>query len=363
MIAQPWRIVAGVLSLAAAWGTPAAAQLRIADGITASLSGRLNTQFNTTSVDEVEGTPLAGSEFLIRRARLTLDVTFSSLIMARVEPDYGTGSSFALRDAFVRFSFAPAFRATVGQFKRPFDVFGLTSSTQILVIERTGGVRGVDACGALRTVCSFSALTEGLLYADRDLGVMIDGASPGRTLRYAVAVTNGQPVNAREQNGNKSFTARVAVAPLRNVVIGVTGARKDYQHPTTGAERFATGWAVDAELGNFTSGPHVQAGVVGGGNWRTATTVDGVARFLAAQVIATYRASLPHGHLRAVEPLFRVSWGDPDTDAADDGGWLLTPGTMLHFGGRTKLEANLDIWLPQVGPEELSFKSQMSFYF
>ena len=49
-------------------------------------------------------------------------------------------------DAYVRLTFGSGFRATIGQFKRPFDVFELTSSTQTLVIERAGGVDGVSAC-------------------------------------------------------------------------------------------------------------------------------------------------------------------------------------------------------------------------
>lgn len=343
--------------------SPAAAQLRLPEGIAGRLSGRLQVQFNTTSVDEENGTPLASSEFLVRRARLTFDVSFNDLVSARLEPDYGTGGSFNLKDAWIRLSFAPAFRATLGQFKRPFDLFELTSSTQILVVERAGGIRGVDGCGPLGTVCSLSALTEELGYSDRDLGVMLDGALPGGVVRYAVTLTNGEGLNARESNGNKSYTARLSVAPVRDVVLSVNGARKDYVHPTSGADRFASGWGADVEIGNFTRGPHVQAGVVGGGNWTIGTTAEDVATFLAAQVIASYKLPLAHRYLPAVEPIARASWGDPDTDAPDDGGWLLTPGMILHFGGRTSLHANLDLWMPQMGSDEVSFKSQMFFHF
>lgn len=352
-------VVTGAMCIA----TPATAQLRLPDGISGRLSGRLHVQFNTTSVDEVNGTPLASSEFLIRRARLTFDVTFNDLVSARIEPDYGTGGTFNLKDAYVRLTFDPALRATLGQFKRPFDLFELTSSSQILVVERAGGIRGVDGCGPLGTVCSLSALTEDLELSDRDLGVMVDGTLPGGRVRYAASLTNGQGLNARETNGNKSYTGRVSVTLVRDVVVGVNAARKDYVHPTSGAERFVTGWGADVEIGNFTRGVHVQAGVVGGGNWTIGTTAEAVATFLAAQAIATYKIPLAHKYLRAVEPVARASWGDPDTDAPDDGGWLLTPGLILHFGGRTSLHANVDVWRPQEGDTEYSFKSQMFFYF
>jgi hypothetical protein len=352
-----------VLGLACAVPPPLAAQLGIPDGVTARLSGKLHLQFNTTSVDSAEGEALPASEILIRRARLTFDVTLNDLISARIEPDYGTGGSFSLRDAWIRFSFDPAFRATLGQFKRPFDLFELTSSSQILVVERTGDIRGVDACGPLGAVCALSTLTEGLEYSDRDLGVMIEGAAPGDRVRYALAVNNGAGLNTRETNGNKQFTARLSVTPLRKVVVSVNGSRKDYEHPISGADRFATGWGADVEIGDFAGGPHVQAGIVGGGNWTIGTTDLDVARFLAGQVIATYQLAVDHEYVRAIEPVARASWADPNTDAADDGGWLVTPGVIVRFSGRTAWYANLDLWMPQVGPNETSFKSQLFFYF
>jgi hypothetical protein len=363
MIRTSLGAAACLLGLASAIPAELPAQVRLPEGVTVRLSGRLHMQLNTTSVDSADGEALPQSEMLIRRARLTFDVSLNDLLSARIEPDYGTGGSFSLRDAWVRFTFDPAVRATVGQFKRPFDVFELTSSSQILVVERAGGIRGVNGCGALGAVCSLSTLTEDLEYADRDLGLLVDGALPGDRVRYAVAVTNGAGLNTRETNGNKQFTARLSVTPVRGVAVSVNGARKDYLHPTSGVDRFTTGWGADVELGDFTDGPHVQAGVVGGGNWTIGTSDTEVASFLAWQVIATYKAPLGHRYLRAIEPVARMSWGDPDTDVADDGGWLATPGIIVHFGGRTSWHANLDWWLPQTGPDEVSFKTQLFFYF
>ena len=67
--------------------------------------------------------------------------------------------------------------------------------------------------------------------------------------------------------------------------------------------------------------------------------------------------------LSLLEPLVRVSYGDPDTDAGGDHGWLLTPGVNVHFTGRNRLALNLDYWSPDTGNAEWSFKSQMFFYF
>ena len=144
-----------------------------------TLTGRVQTQFNTTSV---AGEP--GSEILIRRARFTADVVVNDFVSGRFMPEFGEGEA-QLRDAWLRLTFSPSFRLTLGQFKRPFDLFELTSSTQILVIERAGSIRGVGSCGSLGGVCSLSRLTEALDFSDRDVGAMIDGRSGNVNYEFA----------------------------------------------------------------------------------------------------------------------------------------------------------------------------------
>ena len=69
------RARAGVLA-ASLLATPAAAQqVAIADGVGLTLAGRIHVQFATTSVDSVEGAREPASAFILRRARLTFDVT------------------------------------------------------------------------------------------------------------------------------------------------------------------------------------------------------------------------------------------------------------------------------------------------
>jgi len=347
---------------------PARAQsIPLGGGASLRLNGRLHMQYNTTSVDSAGGEPVSSTEFLLRRVRLTFDVTFNDLLSARVEPDYGFVGGrgvFALRDAWVRLHFGSGLRATAGQFKRPFDVFELTSSTQILVAERGGPVRGVEACGDLDRVCSFSHLTEGLRYSDRDLGLMLDGELlPGR-LRYAVAATNGQGVNIPEEDSGKQLTGRLSVVPLEDLVVSGNVTWKDYPHPVTGTAERAVAWGADLEFGGFTRGPHVQAGLVGGDNWRQPTLDStGIESFVAAQVIATYRAPVRHRWIDGIEPVLRASWADPNLSIDDDEGWLVTPGAILHLGGRNRLYLNLDLWVPQTGDTEYALVSQLNFYF
>lgn len=331
------------------------------------IGGRFHMQYNTTSVDTADGEPVPETEFLLRRARLTFDVTFNDLISARIEPDYSTIGGvglFSLRDAYMRLTFGSGFRATAGQFKRPFDVFELTSSTQILVVERGGQVRGVTACGRLLTVCSYSNLSAGLLYSDRDLGLMLDGALvPGR-LQYAVAATNGQALRTRESNSGKQLTGRISVIPLKDLVVSGNVGWKDYSNVVTEVPERAVAWGADVEFGTFAGGPHVQAGLIGGDNWRQPTLDStGVESFFTGQVIATWRLPVRHRWIDGVEPTLRASWADPNLSLDDDDGWLITPGAMLHLGSRNRLYVNLDVWVPRGGDTEYALLSQLNFYF
>ena len=59
----------------------------------------------------------------------------------------------------------------------------------------------------------------------------------------------------------------------------------------------------------------------------------------------------------------RLSHADPDSDAADDGGLLFTPGLMLYVTGKNKIGFNVDVYSPQTGDTEWSFKLQSFLYF
>jgi hypothetical protein len=365
---HPGRAGALLVSLLA---TPVAAQqVMVADGLAVKLSGRIHVQFATTSVDSLEGAEVPGSAFILRRARLTFDVTVNDLVSARVEPDYSTSGGvgrMTLRDAYVRLTFGPGLRATLGQFKRPLDLFQLASTTQLLVAERGGLIRGVRACGSLPAVCSYSTLAVGLLYADRDLGLLLDGEAVPRRLRYAAAVTNGEPFFAQETSSGKQITARFSAVPLTGITVSANGAYKDYAHPTTAAAERAIAWGGDVEVGDYDAGFHLQAGVIGGDNWRTARTAPedttDVVRFLAGQVIAAYRQPLRDRWVSGLEPVVRAGWADPNRSVTRDDGWLITPGVILHLRARSMVYVNVDVWLPNAGTTEYALVSQVSVNF
>ena len=351
------RHVLGVVAAVCLAATNAYAQVELkSKAAEVTITGRVHLQWNHTSVDDE-----ISNEFLMRRARLTAELKINDFISGKVQPDFGEGD-ISLKDAYLRLTFDPAFRATLGQFKRPFDVFELTSSTQILVVERAGGIRGVDACTGPGGACTFSRLTEKLQFADRDIGLLVDGEDGSGRFSYAVSVTNGTGQNVVDENGSKSFTGRVGVTPKKDVTIAAHVGAHDYVDPTTGDE-YAVGFGGDVEIGNYSEGLHVQAGVVTGDNWRNLLS-GGPGKFLSTQVIVTYKFAVAENpFISHVEPVGRVSWGDPDTDLADDDEWLFTPGFVVYFSGRNKIGVNFDVWSPGAGSTETSLKVQAYLHF
>ena len=81
-------------------------------------------------------------------------------------------------------------------------------------------------------------------------------------------------------------------------------------------------------------------------------------------MIGSYYIPLDDGErFVGIEPVGRISWGDPDSNGVDDGGLLLTPGIMFYVLGRSKVGANLDIYSPETGDTEMSLKLQTYLYF
>ncbi len=350
--------LAGVALAVPVVGRPAGAQVVIkSKAVEITLAGRLHMQWNHTSST---GAAVA-STFFVRRARLTAEIKVNDFISGKIQPEYGEGI-VGLRDAYVDLNFDRAFRIRAGQFKRPFDRFELVSSTQILVIERAGGVRGLPGCSGVGNICSFSRFTEKLNYSDRDLGFQILG-DVGK-VRYSASVTNGEgPNDDVDENGTKSYTGRLEYRG-GDLTVGAHAGLHDYPNDSTGTDEYAVAYGADVDWGRYEQpGAHVKAGFVYGDNWKNLTTPDPT-KFVSAQGIVTYLFPIRENRfMYGIEPVARVSWGDPDTDVSEDDGWLFTPGLVLYFVGRNKFAVNVDIWSPATGGTEYSVKAQMYLHF
>jgi hypothetical protein len=331
---------------------PVAAQLEVnARAASITFGGRFHMQYAHSTVDA------ATNDFFIRRARFIADVRMSDFLSGRVQPDFAGGVA-ELKDAYVTLDFSDAFALTFGRFKRPFDLFELASSTDLSLIERDGRVEGLATCTGVGSICSYSRFTERLGYADRDIGVRVSGGSG--ELTYQAALTNGSG-GVTDENDRKSASGRVTWAATGRVRVSGQLALHDYVD--TSGDATAVAFGGDVEVGTWRNGLLFQAALVTGDNWLALDPQLDPATFLTWQGVVSYYHPLDGERVVGVEPLARVSWGDPNLDADDDSGILLTPGVMLYVLGRNKIGVNLDYYAPQTGSSELSFKLQSFLYF
>ncbi|HSM59855.1 MAG TPA: porin, partial [Longimicrobiales bacterium] len=203
------------------------------------IGGRVHFQMNTTSVDSEQR-----SELLVRRARIWVATRFNDWIDGVVLVDVA-GEHAAARYAFVRFSPSEKARVSFGQFKRAFDLFELTPSSQILVVERDGNVRGAGPCAGVGGVCSYSRFSERLQLSSLDVGILVEGKLAGGELGYLVSVTNGAGPNRREENDAKSVSGRVQWTPWSRLTLGANASVHDYPSTITSTDRHAPSVAFD----------------------------------------------------------------------------------------------------------------------
>lgn len=326
-----------------------------------TITGRAQVGFYTSSI---AGDP--ASEFLVRRARLAMKIKVNEWVGAFVEPDFA-GGSVALKDAYVKMSPNDNFDIMFGQTKRRFDLFELTSSTQILVIERDGRI-GNEA----GNIPSLSQFTETSGYSDRDIGLFLTAQDSKERFIFEGAVTNGSGANTRPLIGAKAFQGRLTVEPMAKKDFSFNlGVSVKPQHVVSAANDSSTAYnaafEASAEYGSYNHGPHVQAGLVAGDNPATYDPqADDFSSAVAFQVIGTYKKVLQNNRwFESVEPLLRLSITDPNKDVSDDGGVLWTPGVNLFVVNRTRLSANVDIFSPQASgaDTEVSFKAASWLYF
>ena len=285
----------------------------------------------------------------MRRARLGLRGWIAGWIRGDLEGDFGRGGA-KLTDGYVTLAFAPAFTLRAGQYKKPFDALELISSRQILVAEREGTPRGADGPTP-------DQLVGDLGYSNRDIGVEWDGES-GR-LSWAAGLWNGSGENGTEDDDGKQIGARlnVEVVPAWTVSGAWTGKRISEPPDADDAT-----WYDAVELA-VVGGEYQEPGwkalaqVMAGDNWDPDLGGGDDSSFLALQGIAGYHLPVFRiPYLIGVEPIVRVGWADPDTDADDDAALLATPGVNLYLHERVKTMVQADFLSPEEGEDESAFR-------
>ncbi|MGH7507243.1 MAG: porin [Longimicrobiales bacterium] len=340
-------LVAAIVALGYTFALPVAAQN--ADDVRVRVSGRVQIQFNTTSIDDDDldpSEPIAASTFETRRVRLTVDVAVRDWITGIMEPEFALGE-LSLRRAYVDLGIDDAFALRVGQFKKPFSLVFLTSSLETVTIERGLRIRGLEEAYARSDAgagvwggipSEEHELLDALGYLAYELGAAAHGELG--PVAYEIGVFNGAGQDERDTNDGKSFAGR-AVVGVGETPLALGGAFS-YREAGTGESVGGTAFSVDAEWGAFReAGLHLVAEAVTGENM----AVD--ERFRAAHAMAGWFRPVGGRRIEGVEGVARVSWADPNLEIDGDAGVLLTPGINVYFVGRNRLMLNWDVFIPQ----------------
>lgn len=357
MMIHPRRIFAVTLALVTA--APAAGQgftLTTPDSSARiTFNGRVQTIFNTTSVDDAPAT-----ETELRRVRLEATLQLNRVVDGKIQPEFA-GSRVSLRDAYVRLNLDPAFQVWAGQAHRPFGVISPFSTVRFPTAEKGLRIRGVNGYE------HFNLLSE-LGYSDRDVGIQVRGEPEGAPLglSYAAGVFNGPARADAPEENSYQVVARVAARPVEWARVGVSFSRVDFAavaDDVLGAEmREGAAWEADLELGSERGGPRAVIEVARGDS-----DPIGEAEFVSAAGFVAYRTGRQSSTIAALEPFVRVSHADPDV--GDDlpllptGGTLVTPGLNLWLGGLNRFGLFYDVWNPLTGETARSFKALFQLAF
>jgi hypothetical protein len=371
------RPLVRLLPLAACLAAQAPAAFAQAPNI--RVAGRVQAQYRAAGGDSSGNfnTAAVNNGFEIRRLRIQTDVRFGDYISLVIQPSFEM-SALRMRDAYLRVGLSPHIGITLGQEKSPFQRYELISSNNLLSIERGLRVLGLSNKEALNN------LLEANGYIAHDIGAFVDWAAKDSRATIKLGVSNGSRESATDVNNAKSFFGRATAIVATNaddqpvLQVGASFAARDRARcnpaansgtgcgATTGAyfpdsSMTTTAIGIDLEWGGYRPGWHLIADFVTGDNVPLAnrvatgrntgnvrTTADSVLRtFLGASVIAAYRIATRGTDTRLVklvEPALRFDYLDPDTDAGDDHGILITPVLNVYFANSVVLRVGLDLY-------------------
>lgn len=313
-------------------------------------TGRIQVQFNTTSLGE-DTAGVAASTFETRRVRLGADIEVGEWVRGRLEPEFALGR-VRLADAWAAFEIDPSVTLRVGQFKIPFGLMELTSSTTHPMIERGVRIRGtaphLESGQAPPprwrnrvVIPEHYELLVVMGYGGRDLGASASGRVG--SLHWEVGVFNGEGPDREDSNAGKVMAGRISAAPLGDLPlrIGIAAMRRDELSVAPASAARGDAVEVDLEWGAFRApGLHLLAEVVRADNLASGETLAG------AQLVGALYRDVRARRFEGVELTGRASWGDPDRTVSSDEGFLLTPGLNLYVQGRNRLMVNWDVFLP-----------------
>lgn len=353
------------------------------------VAGRVQAHFSSSSGDSSANynpNNVVSSAFEIRRLRIQADVRLGENINMVLQPSFEMGS-LRMRDAYLRVLLArnetSSFGLTMGQEKKPFNRYTLTSSNNLPSIERGLRLRGLAA-----PVIAQNNLLEENGYIEHDLGASADVSLSGGRFILKAGVYNGSGESTVDVNGSKSFGGRATATILQDTAlrpvlrIGAAVMSRDRGITTTAtstafspdSSRRTTAIGFDVEYGDFRPGLHLIGdfatgdALLGGahclnaaaaiscrfdagrnfGGLRPGAPDSAFATFRSIQLVAAWRWQ-PDDEagtrlIKIIEPALRVDFTDPNTSASSDQATLITPALNIYFSQGTVMRAGIDLY-------------------
>jgi phosphate-selective porin OprO and OprP len=170
----------------------AAAQVIENDNLQLKIGGDI--QIDTRNY--IDNTVSADNNFLIRRARISLRGTYLKIFEFRIMPNFPSGGTLEIQDAYGIIKFSPLVTLRGGKFKTPVGLEIIQSPTKMTFIER--------------------GLTYNLV-PNRDLGFELSGSIGKNIVNYSAGIYNGVVDRSSEDtdsDNNKEFAGRIFIQPF-----------------------------------------------------------------------------------------------------------------------------------------------------
>jgi hypothetical protein len=324
------------------------------------VTGRLQEQFYYFDNDPYAATVGSKSNFFTRRARIEARGQISENVTVYIQPSFEGGrnltnvvttcsgvplvcrttgrSGLRLRDAWIDVRFSPeaskgGLYLRAGQEKRPYSRYELTSSNNLVSIERGAGQ------GLLPRGSNDLFLGNGFLSHDVGASVRYEyKLDDVRLVTLKLGAYNGQGESLNDVNNKKSFGARGTFGLTQKLDVGGSWFAHD-GIVTIGSVVDSTftnyAWGVDAQWGKpGDEGLYVLGEYLDGND---ATGAKNKIRGIQGLAAYNYRFKSPTSWLYAVEPAFRIDFADPNTTVDGDRATLITAVFGIYMSSKAQL--------------------------
>lgn len=249
------------------------------------------------------------NSFRVKRARSKFSGNASenikySLLLDFIDDKKGSN----LADAYIDVLYLPQARLRMGQFKTPFSMEYLTSSTKLDTIELSQAVSK--------------------LASKRDVGIQISG-EVSELLGYTVGVFNGTGSNAAEENKRKDIIARGTIKPAKGLLLGVS----HYEGKSGGGDESVTKRRTGLQLAFDNDPLSLKSEFIFGKN----AEINAYGWYAQAG----YMVMIPCGKTQhKLQAIAKYDSYDPDSDADADRTDTLTLGVNWFVKKNIKLQLN-----------------------